>query len=160
MWVIKTHGETFYVNHVTCELPWSTKETPDNPHTKGSLKIRDCLLTINDANEANLTELTVWDRVRLRNQKLGITRIIFEYGGDMHRALKANEFRHSPFKNVSGGCGTNWVVCDLLERSEATFASLKYQFRILQPNEGYYRAYDQPGDIPEEMGYDDPEDNS
>jgi hypothetical protein len=152
MWVIKTHGETFYVNHVTCELAWSTKETPDNTHTKGSLKIRECLLTIDDANEARLTELTVWDRVRLRNQRLGINRIIFAYGSDIHRALKAKEFRHSPFKNVRGECGTSFVVCDLLDPAEATFAALKYQFRVMKPNEDYYRAYDQPGSHIEESG--------
>ena len=30
MWVVKAHGVTFYVNHVTSEMPWSTKETPGN----------------------------------------------------------------------------------------------------------------------------------
>lgn len=157
MWVIKTHGETFYVTHVTCELPWSTKETPDNTHTKGSIKVRDCLLTIDDNNEARLVPLTVWDQVRLRNQKLGITRIIFEYGSQIHNALKRNEFRHSPFKNVSGGCGTSFVVCDLLDRSEATFAALKYRFRVLQANEVHYRSYDQPGTVIEELEEDDDE---
>ena len=158
MWVIKTRGKTFYVNHVTCELPWSTKETPDNPSTKGSIKVKNALLCINDLNEAQLTTLTAHDQVRLRNQRLGITRIIFEHGGNMHQALKANEFRHSPFKNITGGCGTSWAVCDLLDRSEATFAALKYQFRVLQPNEGYYRAYDQPGDIDADMDHDDLDD--
>jgi len=157
MWVVKTRGETFYVTHVTCELPWSTKETPDNTHTKGSIKVRECLLTIDDNNEARLVPLTVWDQVRLRNQKLGITRIIFEYGSQIHNALKRNEFRHSPFKNVSGGCGTSFVVCDLLDRSEATFAALKYRFRVLKPNEVYYRDYDQKGTIWEEEQDDDGE---
>ena len=46
MWVLKTHGESYYVNHVDCEIPWSTKETPDNSHTKGSIKVKDCLLKI------------------------------------------------------------------------------------------------------------------
>lgn len=40
-WVVKAKGETFYVKHVTSTAPWSTKETPDNPHTKGSLKFKD-----------------------------------------------------------------------------------------------------------------------
>ena len=34
MWVLKTHGETFYVNHVTADMPWSTKETPDRKSTR------------------------------------------------------------------------------------------------------------------------------
>ena len=112
MWVLKTHGETFYVNHVDCQLPWSTKETPDNPSTKGSLKIKDCLLTINENNEATITKLTIFDKVRLRNQKLGITRIIFEPGTDIHKALTANEFKHGPFKRISGASKTRFLVCD------------------------------------------------
>lgn len=42
MWVIKAKGETHYVNHVDIEagIGFSTKETPDNPHTKGSIKVR------------------------------------------------------------------------------------------------------------------------
>ena len=146
MWVVKTHGETFYVNHVTASLPWSTKETPDNYHTKGSIKFKECLLTINADNEAEISVLTLIDKIRLRNQKLGITRIIFTYGGAFHKALQHNEYKHSPFKNISGGCGTSFVVCDLLKKEEATFAALKYKdgFRIMQANERYYQAYDDP----------------
>lgn len=142
MWVLKTHGETFYVDHVDANMPWSTKETPDNSHTKGSLKFKEVLLRIDNDNCATLTALTVFDKIRLRNQKLGITRIMFGWGSDMHKALSGNEFKHSPFKNVEGSCGTSYVVCDLLKKEEATFAALKYRFRILMPNETYYQFYD------------------
>lgn len=57
MWVLKTRGETFYVDHVECQIPWSTKETPDNPHTKGSIKVKDALLKIDEDNCAILTKL-------------------------------------------------------------------------------------------------------
>ena len=57
MWVIKTKGETFYVNHVTSFIGWSTKETPDNDHTKGSLKFKNVELTIID-NEATIKGTT------------------------------------------------------------------------------------------------------
>lgn len=42
MWTIKHKGSTYYVNHIDVEpgVGFSTKETPDNPHTKGSLKIK------------------------------------------------------------------------------------------------------------------------
>lgn len=42
MWVIKHKGKTYYVNHVDVDegVGFSTKETPSNPHTKGSLKIK------------------------------------------------------------------------------------------------------------------------
>ena len=148
MWVIKTHGESFYVNHVTSELNWTTKETPDNSHTKGSIKFKECLLTFDEDNCATISKLTLIDKVRLRNQKLGITRIMFSWGSKMHTALSKNEFKHSPFKNVEGSCGTSYIICDLLKKEEATLAGLKYSdWRILKPNEGYYQAYDQKGTI-------------
>jgi len=157
MWVVKFHGETYYVEHVDCDVSWSTKETPSNSHTKGSIKVKNVLLTIDDDNCARITNLTLIDKIRLRNQKLGITRIIFRYGDRFHAALKNNEFKHSPFKNVSGGCGTSWVVCDLLRKEEASFAALKYPngFRIMSANEAYYKAYDAPGTYIDEDDYPD-----
>lgn len=55
MWVLKAKGKTYYVNHVTANVGWSTKETPDNPHTKGSLKFKNVNITIDDNNEAVIT---------------------------------------------------------------------------------------------------------
>ena len=46
MWVLKTKGQTYYVKHVVCTKPWSTKETPENPHTKGAIKIKNADLEI------------------------------------------------------------------------------------------------------------------
>jgi hypothetical protein len=42
MWTIKHKGSTYYVNHIDVEpgVGFSTKETPNNPHTKGSLKVK------------------------------------------------------------------------------------------------------------------------
>lgn len=42
MWVIKAKGESHYVHHVDVDagIGFSTKETPNNPHTKGSLKFK------------------------------------------------------------------------------------------------------------------------
>lgn len=41
MWVLKIKGQTHYVEHVTFDnVSFETKETPDNPHTKGSIKIK------------------------------------------------------------------------------------------------------------------------
>ena len=143
MWVLKTHGETFYVHHVDCQMPWSTKETPDNPSTKGSLKIKECLLTINDANEATISSLSIFDKVRLRNQKLGITRIMWS-NLQMPSILKDEGIKHSPFKTIHGACSTAYTVCDLLDAKQVTILGLKHtgKFRILKPNESQYRAYD------------------
>jgi len=157
MWVLKFHGETLYVNHVDCQLPWSTKETPDNNHTKGSIKVKNALLRVSDDNEATLTELTFLDKLRLRNQKLGITRIMFLPHSPIHKGLIQNEYKHSPFKYISAACSTSYVVCDLLNKSEVTLASLKYtkDFRILKPNESYYQNYDnvKSDNIPVDYGH-------
>ncbi len=42
MWVIKCKGQTHYVHHVEVDVGvgFSTKETPDNPSTKGSIKFK------------------------------------------------------------------------------------------------------------------------
>lgn len=48
MWVVKAKGKTHYVHHVQGNAPWSTKETPDNPSTKGSIKFKNVKLTIHD----------------------------------------------------------------------------------------------------------------
>lgn len=50
MWVIKAKGETYYVDHVDMEsgVGFSTKETPDNPSTKGSIKFKGKLEIINN----------------------------------------------------------------------------------------------------------------
>ena len=52
MWVIKHKGETHYVDHVDVSsgIGFSTKETPDNIHTKGSIKFKGKLEITNDNN--------------------------------------------------------------------------------------------------------------
>lgn len=51
-WVLKTKGQTYYINSLECDKPWSTKQTPDNPHTKGAIRIKNCRLRINENSEA------------------------------------------------------------------------------------------------------------
>ncbi len=143
MWVLKFHGETLYVNHVDAQLPWTTKETPDNNHTKGSLKFKNALLRVNENNEATLTELTLVDKFRLRNQRLGITRIMAYHGSKMHKALLANEYKHSPIKTIRGACASSFIICDLLSKNETLLARIKYDdWREVKPNESYYTEYD------------------
>lgn len=146
MWVVKAKGKTYYVNHFTSTIPFSTKETPDNSHTKGSIKIKECLLTIDSDNNATASILHLHDKMRLRNQELGITRIIFS--GNFDKIIKEENIKHSPFKTMHGSCGTRHIVCDLLDEKQLMWLSLKYDtkklFRVLQSNEEYYRAYDDP----------------
>ena len=56
MWILKAKGITYYVNHVDCQCSWSTKETPDNPATKGAIKIKKAHLKIDDSNCAVITQ--------------------------------------------------------------------------------------------------------
>ena len=144
MWVVKAHGVTFYVNHVTADMPWSTKETPGNEKTKGSIKFKKCKLSIDtEDNTATISRLGIAD-AWLKHPERRAGRILFSYGGRMHRALSEGEFEHSKFKNVEGSCGSSFIICDLLDERELTFAGIKYTgaFRILAANEHYYQAYD------------------
>lgn len=54
-WTLKAKGQTFYVKHVDFDCPCSTKETPSNEHTKGSIKFRRCNLVIEDDGNATIT---------------------------------------------------------------------------------------------------------
>ena len=166
MWVVKTKGETYYVEHVDCKIGWSTKETPDNSHTKGSIKIKNCLLVIDDENCANITQLTEHDKVRLRNRDRGITRIITKWGQSLNNILKLNNIKHGPVKTVGGGCGTRWFITDILKKSHLSMLTLTdLDFRVLMENEPYYKYYDDPNcevkydeDHPEYYYEDDDED--
>jgi len=57
MWVIKCKGETYYVHHVEVNpgVGFSTKETPDNPHTKGSIKLKANIKIENNDGIINAT---------------------------------------------------------------------------------------------------------
>lgn len=55
-WVVKAKGQTYYVKHVTSKAPWSTKETPDNPSTKGSIKFKNVDVIIDDDQCAEIIE--------------------------------------------------------------------------------------------------------
>jgi hypothetical protein len=147
MWVLKSHGETFYVNHVDCQIPWNTKETPDNPSTKGSLKMKDCHLIIDENNNATIKKLTLLNKARLKNAHKFSTRIMTSENSDFHNALLNKEYEHSKIKHVRGACSSPYIICDISKR-DATFALLKYTgLRILQPNEHYYIEYDAKGTV-------------
>lgn len=43
MWVVKFKGKTYYVHHLESKVGFKTKETPDNPVTKGSIQFKGYL---------------------------------------------------------------------------------------------------------------------
>ena len=139
MWVLKFKGETFYVNHVDCSVPWSTKETPDNSHTKGSIKVKDCVVTIDDENCAIIRVMTPADRLRFETRDT--VRVITEQGAKLKAALQ--NMKHGPIKMAGGGCGTTWYITDIPSKKHLTILQLQIPYiRQLMPNEDYYKQYD------------------
>lgn len=47
-WVVKVKGESYYIHHLDSSVGFSTKETPDNSHTKGSLKFKGRLQIVEE----------------------------------------------------------------------------------------------------------------
>lgn len=47
-WVIKAKGQTYYVHDLCSTVGFSTKNTPGNEHTKGSLMFRGTLRIDNE----------------------------------------------------------------------------------------------------------------
>ncbi len=147
MWVLKAGGKSYYVNHVTCSIPWSTKETPENSHTKGSIKVGKSLLTIDDDNNADLREPTLKDTVRVAAERTKhYARIIIHGKKDMIETyMKDNEIAYTPIKTVYSSCGSyEYSICDVKKKEDLTVMALAWhgQYRILQPNEIYYKAYE------------------
>ena len=144
MWVVKAKGESYYVDHVTCAMPWSTKETPDNSHTKGSIKIKRCLLTIDEENCATVTELTKEDEQRLSGNAK-VYRVITKHGAKLKEFLENRV--HGTVKTFGGGCGTAWYVADIYSDKVLLLLQLAIDdIRVLMPNEDYYRLYDRYAD--------------
>jgi hypothetical protein len=135
-------------------MPWSTKETSDNPHTKGSIKFKNCKLVIDDDNNATISKLGLLD-YSLPTPHPPQVRILARYGSDFHTALMNKEYPRSEIKEVIGACHSSYIVCDMDEKY-ATLAALKYNdFRILAPNEYLYKAYDNKGKYIDDDYYDE-----
>ena len=147
MWVIKAKGESYYVEHVECNIPWSTKETPDNNHTKGSLKIKRCHLVIDDDNVAHLNELTPEIEERLNNPQV-VIRVITMYGDKLRKACEMVGHTNE-IKTVGGACSTTFYITEF--NSDEDYVMFKMactasDLRELKPNETYYKMYDKKTD--------------
>lgn len=145
-WILKANGNTYYVNHVNADMQWSTHETINNPHTKGSIKFKNCYCSIGDDNTAYLRPLTDIDRARIKAKDNGYTRILFGSNSSVHvqSFMAEREIKYSPFVVIRGTCGNGFVICDIIKEDEAVLALLGLAgiIRVLQPNEKYWRAYD------------------
>lgn len=144
MWVVKCKGQSYYVEHVECDIPWTTKETPDNTHTKGSIKIKNCLLTIDEQNCARITKPTQEDKKRLSGKNKTV-RIITQHGEQLREFVKNRE--HCKVKSFGGACTRTWYVCDLPDERVLLLARMVLaDVRVLMPNEHYYQWYEKYAD--------------
>ena len=139
MWIIMAKGKTYYVDHVTSNLPWTTKETPLNVRTKGAIKFKNALLRLEDG-AAEITELTEEDRARL--SALLPTRIHFRYKNEFLWLLQHNEIKHGPCMVFTGGCGRNSYVIEI-KKDDLTMLAMTYpnQFEILSEDNPFYQWY-------------------
>lgn len=138
-------GETYYVEHVDANIPWTTKETPDNVRTKGALKFKDCLLTIDDNNCAKIATLTEHDVVRIRNKEKGITRIQLDWEvGHAFVNIINGKVKHGPVKRIPGRCGSSFYITDILSDKDMTILGLMLpgKYRVIMPNDPMYKYYD------------------
>ena len=159
MWVLKTKGETYYVHHVDCSVPWSTKETPDNPSTKGSIKVKRCLLTIDDDNCASISELTKDDETRLLELRKPV-RVITRHRPLLEKALRQLTVTHSKIVQIGGYCSTAFYVCDITGKQHLTMLGMMINdLRVLQPNEDYSRWYDDAAAKDQEYHWAEDEEN-
>ena len=153
-WTIKTRGETLYVNHVTSNIPWTTKETPDNNHTKGSIKLKKAILKISDLNEAEISLATDADVSRLKALAKGYVRIMWAPSNHatVTKYLKIQEIGHTPIKSLEGSCGRYYYVTDIKSNDDVVAMELAIHgsFWRLSPNAIHYRAYDDPSILEDE----------
>ena len=144
MWVIKAKGKSFYVDHVECDRPWTTKETPDNSHTKGSLKVKRCYLMIDGENTAHIKELTPEISERLANPNI-IIRVISTAGVKFRAAC---DTLGKTVKLTGGGCGTMFFLTEFNDAQEFVMFKMTLadgaDLRELTPNEHYYKIKDLP----------------
>lgn len=143
MWVIKTKGESYYVEHVECNVPWSTKETPNNAHTKGSIKVKRCLLVIDDDNTAYLSPLTAEDEQRLKKPEV-VIRVITTARSALNKACEG--VQHLGIKQVGGACSTQFWITEFNDEQQYVMFKLRMEagtdLRELKPNEDYYKMYE------------------
>lgn len=146
MWVVKTKGETYYVEHVESNLPWSTKETPDNSHTKGSLQLKNVHLIIRDDNTAILNELTDEIKLELKNRKKFKNRYIIEKFVNIKKIRKYVEENNIPRKTVTitAECSTPIYILEFKDEQYQTLALIQFGHivRQLMQNESYYKLLD------------------
>lgn len=140
MWVLKCRGQSYYVNHVDCSCTWSTKETEKNPHTKGSIKIKNCVLIIDDENNATIRPKTQEDIEKAKPKD----KVITTDHDSLVNALEVLEIPHGRILPFVGSCSTTFYITELLDSNLLSMLVLqmKGNIRIMVPNDYYYQEYE------------------
>lgn len=144
-WILKTRGESWYVSHVTCHMPWSTKHTPGNSHTQGAIKIKNAYIEISDSNEAVIHSLTPEIKQRLKEKQARKIKI----GWQTTWNAQVNPYlEHVHCENLrhveSGGCSADWWVCEIYSEDDWTQINLTLYPRVrrFMPNEWQYQDHE------------------
>jgi len=160
MWVVKAKGETYYVHHVTSDMPWSTKETPNNASTKGSIKFKKCHLIIDDNNEATIKPLTMLNAMRLKKTEPKKIRLIMDYRKHIDEFIEycdEQNIQHDGVHILPGSCGSRYYATEIKE-DDLLLLRMWFppkMFRELMPNEYLYSYYDKHAAGVEPPDYDD-----
>ncbi len=144
-WVVKCKGESWYVAHVTCEVPWSTKETPTNHHTQGAIKMRNVYVQITDENEAIIQSITpeLKQHVKLKQER----KIKIGWQNTWH-AQVTPYLTHVHYENLrsveTGGCSADWWVCEIYSEDDWAQINLTLYPRVrrFMPNEWQYQDHE------------------
>jgi hypothetical protein len=141
-WVLKCNGKSWYVNHVSCDLPWSTKETPTSSHTQGSIKVKRALVQIDDANHATLVKLTKEAEHRVKQKAQNAIIIGWRYPEKWHHII--DHVSHSDIQLLdSGGCTSDWWACEIYSEEDWVVINLQLygHVRRFMPNEWQFKDY-------------------
>jgi hypothetical protein len=55
MWVLKTKGMSFYINHIEANIPWNTRELPEGA-TRGMIRLKNGEITISEDGTATINQ--------------------------------------------------------------------------------------------------------
>lgn len=143
MWVLKIKGNTYYIDHLEANLPFSTKETPDNPSTKGSIKFKKVHVIIDDENCATLRSATALDMQEQKERDKPPIRVITQNIEEIKTIIKNNKIQHDPIKIIEGSCNEDYYVFDLKTERDLSMLlmSSNSSVRRLKSNEHFYEEY-------------------
>lgn len=145
-WVLKFQGQTHYVNHVTAEIAWTTRETPDNSHTKGSIRFQKCQVQIDDQNHARIQP---WDPNYVNPHYPLLVEIHTRWRDHLSQALTDMGAPPSEFRRILGGCGRDFSLTEITDISWMSLLTLRLGviqgqptgFRQLRVTDPHYQSW-------------------